>query len=139
LLKENLNKTLKYNVFIFTIADENIERKLKFIYSQLASFKIKIYVFNIQKSLEKFKMHDRLLYSNYAITESGSGFNLSSKKPINSQILSASVFETYTYKRFQHHLKELKEYVQKLERFEHYNNLFKANTKNAFKVFNEMI
>ena len=139
LLKDNLNKSLNYNVFIFTIVKENIDSKLKYIYSQLAGYKVKIYVFNIEKLLEKFTMHDRLLYSNYAITESGIGFNLSSKKPVNSQVISTSIFEVFTYKRFLNHIKELKSYVQKLEKFERYGNPFKANSEKAFKVFNEMI
>ena len=139
LLKENLDKNQHYKIFIFTKVNENISSRLKFINSQLANFNAKIYVFNIEKSIEKFMLHDRYLYSNYTITESGIGFNLSSKKPTNSQVLSTSIFEYYTYKQINSHLKELKKYVRKLENFEHYNNPYKTNSEKAFEAFLKIV
>ncbi len=141
LLKENLDKNREYKVFIFAkITDnEDINRKLKFINSQLANYNAKIYVFNIEKTIEKFSLHDRYIYSNYTITESGIGFNISTKKPNNSQVLSTSIFENYTYKRINSHLNELKKYVQKLEKFERYGNPFKTNSEKAFEAFKRII
>ena len=142
LLKENLNKSKKYEIFIITKIDEKyeagIDRKLKYINSQLANFEVKLFVFNIIKSIENIVFHDRILYSNFAITESGKGFNLFSRKPENSQIISNSIFEKYTFKRFNNHLKELKKYVGKLEELKHYNNPYKTNSDKAYKAFEEL-
>ena len=143
LFKENLHKSKKYEIFIITNIEKKdeagINQKLKYINSQLASFEIKLFVFNIIKSIENIVFHDRLLYSNFAITESGKGFNLFSHKPENSQIISNSIFEKYTFKRFNNHLIELKKYIEKLKSLEHYNNPYKTNSVKAYKAFEGLV
>lgn len=142
LLKENLKKDLHYKIFFIADVDinrEDIDTKIGYINSQLANLKAKIYVFNIEKSIQEFHMHDRLLYSNYTITECGTGFNLNLTKPNNSMILSASIFKKCTYKRLNSHLKELAHYIKKLEKLEHASLKYKSNTRMAFKDFTEII
>jgi hypothetical protein len=138
LLKENLDEKHFYSIFIITVVDAEIDKKLRQIYSSLGNYKVKIYVFNRISEIENIVLHDRILYSNYTITDSGKGFNLNSLKPVNSQILSASLFDKYTYKRFNNHLKELKTYIAKLEKFNKLNNPYKTNTIKAFEAFREL-
>lgn len=141
LLRENLNENNFYSVFIITDVNKvtDIKNKLGQINSSLTDFKKKIYVFSIFKEIGNFGLHDRLLYSNYTITESGTGFNLNNSKPLNSILSSASFFEKVTYKRLNIHFKELRSYVNKLEKYNHIDKPFKANSEKAYKAFNDIV
>lgn len=68
--------------------------------------KLKIYLSNL---LNEIDLHDRTVFTNFSILESGVGFSVINKKISNSQMLSTSIFEKYTYDR----LKRLKSYQQK--------------------------
>lgn len=137
LLQENLDKSKKYKVFIVTDLNESettIQSKLSRINSSLANYNTKVYLFNRIKDLEKFIIHDRLLYSNFTITDIGVGFNIYNK-PSNSIITNESIFEKFTYKRLKKHLEEIQKYIMKLETWEDYNKPYKTNSKNAYKEF----
>lgn len=137
LLKENLNKSHSYSIFIITDTEEvdDIDKKIGQLNSVLNGYHPKIYIFNIVNAFENFRLHDRILYSNYTITYSGKGFNLYSTKPTNSEIVSRSIFEKHTYKRFINHLKELEKYIFKLENSDHLNKPYRTNSKKAFEAF----
>lgn len=141
LLKENLDKNHDYLAFIFTITTDGkiIEEKIKKIYSELANYNIKFFVFNTLKFISHFDLHDRFIYSNYTISKSGLGFNLNSVIKSNSEISSSSIFEKYTYKKFCTHLLELSRYTYNLENLVHLNNPYKSNSPKAFKAFRELI
>ncbi|GAP68007.1 hypothetical protein BA6E_1026 [Bacteroidales bacterium 6E] len=141
MLKENLDQNHDYIAFIFTdVEDETtIELKIKKIYSDLSAYRIKLFVFNRLKYIEKMDIHDRIIYSNYTISESGIGFNLSSYKMANSQIICSSIFEKYTYKRLCNHLSELSAYINKLEKLNHINTPFKANSCRGYDAFRDIL
>lgn len=141
LLKGNLNKNHPYSIFIFTDKKKvnEIDKKIGELNSALNGYEKDIYLFNIVKPWDNNFFHDRILYSNYTITESGKGFNLYSTKPSNSRILSQSIFKKYTYMRFINHFKELKEYIIKLETYEHSDNPYRTNSPKAFEAFRAIV
>jgi len=139
LLKENLNKNHSYSIFIFTDVDKEIDKNLGQLNSALNGYNARVFVFNILPEFENIDLHDRLLYTNYTITDSGKGFNLNTSKPSNSQIVSASIFEKYTYKRFNSQIKELEKYIGKLEKSENLKDPYRSNSKKAFEAFKQFI
>lgn len=140
LFTKNLNKKTPYTIFVFTEArKEDIESKVGFLNSALNGYQVKLFVFNILPQFENIDLHDRILYSNYTITDARKGFNLYSRKPKNSQIVSASIFEKYTYKRFNNHLKELGKYIGKLEKSDHSNKPYRTNALAAFEAFRRIL
>lgn len=68
--------------------------------------RLKIYLSNL---LSEIDLHDRTALTNFSILESGVGFSVVNKKISNSQMISTSIFEKYTYDR----LRRLKSYQQK--------------------------
>jgi len=141
LLMENLDENFSYQVFIFTDIDDEraVKEKIQKIHSCLANYHIKLFVFNRLKQVTDFNFHDRILYSNYTISETGVGFNLSSGIKANSQIISTSIFEKYTYRRFCNHLTALSNYTLKLEKFNHLSKPFKTNSPKAYQSFSELL
>jgi transposase len=141
LLKENLDEKNEYKIFLITDlndAKDAVESKLSELNRILANYKTKIYAFNRLKEIEKLLMHDRILYTNYTLTDIGIGFNIS-KKPSNSLIATESIFEKFTYKRLNNHMLEIRDYISKLETWEDYNKPYKTNTKNAYKEFRDIL
>ncbi len=138
LLKENLNKNQPYSIFLITKVNIDIERNENLLNRELSGYKAKIFIFNDLPEFENIDLHDRVLYSNYTMTDSGKGFNLNSSKPLNSQIVSTSIFEKYTYKRFNSHFKELTKYLNKLENSGHLSNPYRANSEKAFSAFRQI-
>ena len=68
-----------------------------------------------------FNLHDRLVYCDYLLIESTQGFNISHKVS-NSQIIIETIFNKYTYKRRNSHLKYLNNFFKSLQE----NNLYKS-------------
>lgn len=66
----------------------------------------------------RFVMHDRNIATNFSLLDSGQGFNLIPHKVSNSQIISETIFEKYTYNRLNRILKEQSEYIDKLNKLE---------------------
>jgi hypothetical protein len=66
------------------------------------------------KISQKFDMHDRTITTNFSIMDSGLGFNLLPHKPSNSQLVSETIFEKYTYKRLNNILSKQSEYTQSI-------------------------
>ena len=67
------------------------------------------------RDLNPFDFHDRIIQTNYSLTECGKGFNLSHSKKSNSQIISESIFDKYTYNRLKNHRKMQADYFKKLD------------------------
>lgn len=140
LLDCNLQVNKSYNIFILTdFKNTDINKKNQFLNSRLGKYSIKIHLINRIKDSEDFNLHDRLLYTNYTITESPSGFNLKRNKPGNSEISTSSIFEKYTYRKYINHMRGIKNYLEKLERFEHYDNPIKVIPTKTFKEFENLI
>ena len=85
------------------------------------------------KRLEKFEFHDRLIYTNYSMTKSGKGFNLNNIKLINSEVITSSIFNKKTYKKYLNHFDSIQEYIFTLKTV--YNNKFNNNTYNELNKF----
>ena len=66
----------------------------------------------------RFVMHDRNIATNFSLLDIGQGFNLIPHKESNSQIISETIFEKYTYNRLNRILKEQNEYIDKLNKLE---------------------
>ncbi len=140
LLKENLDENKEYKVFILTeIQDkETARQKTRFLDSSLAKFKVKFFLINRLRNIETMTFHDRLLYTNYSITTSGIGFNIRTNKPTNSEILTSTIFEKKTYKKFVNHFKLIGKYIMKLEKYTDYADSFKTNNDNLYKEFSQL-
>ncbi|MDG4945750.1 hypothetical protein NMK71_04930 [Weeksellaceae bacterium KMM 9713] len=88
------------------------EKKLSILNRAFGNYSVKFCIINnaIHLSSKKytFDFHDRQLCSNFHIIESGKGFNLIPHKVSNSQVISTTIFNLYTYKR----LKNLRKIYQ---------------------------
>ena len=82
---------------------------------------------NNESSVEGFDMHDRNIVTNFSLMDSGLGFNLFPHKSSNSQLVSETIFDKYTYKRLNNILKKQKKYIEDISILE----------KNIFKMFPE--
>lgn len=65
-----------------------------------------------------FVVHDRNIATNFSLMDCGEGFNLIPYKASNSQIISETIFDKYTYKRLKNIKKQQTEYIEKLRRLE---------------------
>lgn len=65
-----------------------------------------------------FVIHDRNIATNFSLMDCGEGFNLIPYKASNSQIISETIFNKYTYKRLKNIQKQQTKYIQKLNRLE---------------------
>ncbi|MGK0449145.1 MAG: hypothetical protein ACJA2M_002948 [Polaribacter sp.] len=95
--------------------------KLNSIFSDL-QIRFTIYVSNLISDID---FHDRTVVTNFSILDSGVGFSLVNKKISNSQMISESIFEKYTYDR----LRGLRAYQQK------YINKLNSNSFQSLKFY----
>jgi hypothetical protein len=84
--------------------------KLNSIFSKL-NVSFAIYVSNM---LSEIDLHDRTLITNFSTLDSGVGFSLVNSKISNSQLISESIFEKYTYDRLKRLTKIQSKYIDKL-------------------------
>jgi hypothetical protein len=94
--------------------------KLNSKFSKLIN--LKIYLSNLISDID---LHDRTVVTNFSILDSGVGFSIVNKKISNSQMISSSIFEKYTYNR----LRRLKPYHQK------YINKLNSNSFQSLKFY----
>ncbi|WP_395052676.1 hypothetical protein [Flavobacterium sp.] len=66
-------------------------------------------------SVKPIDFHDRVIISNFQLIECGKGFNLIPHKPSNSQIISSTIFELYTYKRMLNLKKAYSNHYEKMK------------------------
>lgn len=62
-------------------------------------------------------LHDRNLATNFSLLDSGKGFNLFPYSISNSQLISETIFEKYTYKRLSNIFQLQKQYIDKLKKY----------------------
>lgn len=126
ILTYNLGQDKNSSTNFFKAEKEKAKRKIQLLNSKFALYKVDFSIVKMPKDfLSDFEFHDRLVYTNYSILEVGKGFNLSknfekSGHRSNSQILSETIFDKYTYNRIKNHLKMMSEYLIKLKNFETY-------------------
>ena len=139
LLNKNLNPNKFYKIFIITeLSDSNVREKITYLNSELAKFRLKIYLINRIKQIEVFDLHDRLLYTNYTVTTSPAGFNIKSRKLSNSEVITTSIFDEYTYKKQINHIKGIKKYLTNLEMHSQIGSIIKVIPKKSFKEFHNI-
>jgi len=97
-------------------SDDQVRNKVKTIYTDLnrvfANYNVKFSIFKIDANT-KFNFHDRTIFTNFSILESGVGFDLKKKKS-NSQIISETIFNKYTYNRLRRNRDEQISHINKL-------------------------
>ena len=96
---------------------ETAHKRHNRINSSLANFSKEIYTINNEYSRD-FDLHDRTIFSNFLMIDSGKGFNLIPHKPSNSQIIVESIFNRYTYNRIRNHNINHQKYLEKLKKLE---------------------
>lgn len=79
-----------------------------------ANYQVKFQIFNEMREWRELRMHDRVLMTNFQVVDCGEGFNLMPFTPSNSQIISETIFDIYTYKRLKNLIKSHKKYSQTL-------------------------
>jgi hypothetical protein len=77
-------------------AIEKLEEKISLLTEKFTNWKFT--VFNTDKYTD-FDFHDRIIMTNVQLVECGKGFNLHPHKESNSNIISNTIFDLYTYKR----------------------------------------
>jgi tetratricopeptide (TPR) repeat protein len=134
-----LTKDLSPNRVVSPITPEKIKQKIKekarkrfkkltqiFPKDQI---KFSIVNSNLSKEsgVESFNMHDRNILTNFSLMDSGLGFNLFPYESSNSQLVSETIFDKYTYNRLNNILKKQKKYIEDISILD----------KNYFKIFPE--
>lgn len=106
-----LNPLKSGTKYIIEKAKKRLSTLNRLLANHKKSFKIFSTKFDKQFGID---LHDRLILTNFSILESGKGFNLMPHRPSNSQIISETIFDKYTYKRLGNIKKLQKEYRNKL-------------------------
>ena len=88
---------------------EKQHRKLNSKFSKLIN--MKIYLSNL---ISEIDLHDRTVITNFSVLDSGVGFSLIGRKTSNSQMISESIFEKYTYDRLRRLRGLQQKYIDKL-------------------------
>ncbi len=93
---------------------EKAKKRYKYLKKQFSNkkmdFRILMYYNN-----DSYDFHDRTIESNFTLMDCGKGFRLEKNKKIsNSQIISETIFEKYTYDRLKSHKNLRKKYFEKL-------------------------
>lgn len=96
-----------------------VSEKLQKLNRVFANYKTKFKIINNSLSNTEINFHDRMIITNFQTIDSGAGFNLFSgknkwNKNINSQIISETIFEPYTYKRIKNLKRAHKKYFDKI-------------------------
>jgi len=96
---------------------EKAKKRYELLNRTFAKFRAKFKI--IMDGIDNpFDFHDRIIQTNFSLTECGKGFNLSQSKRSNSQITSETIFDIYTYKRLKNHRKMQNEYINKLKKLD---------------------
>jgi len=92
---------------------EKAKKRYELLNRTFAKFRAKFKI--IMDGIDNpFDFHDRIIQTNFSLTECGKGFNLSQSKPSNSQIISETIFDKYTYDRLNRHRAMQSQYIEKL-------------------------
>lgn len=74
-------------------------------------------------------MHDRVIATNFSLMDAGLGFNLLPYKTTNSQIISETIFDKYTYRRLNSLIEKQNQYIKDISEV----------SDDEFKMFEENI
>lgn len=94
---------------------EAVIKKCQKLNRVFANYKVKFKIINNAiGGTTNLSYHDRVILTNFQAVDCGAGFNLIPHKPSNSQIISETIFELYTYKRIKNLRKKHTEYFTKI-------------------------
>lgn len=96
--------------------NEERNKRLRLLNRLYAKYKVKFKIIIDHKGRNPYDFHDRIIQTNYSLTECGKGFNLSKTKKSNSEIRSKTIFDIYTYKRLKNHKKMQATFIEKLNK-----------------------
>lgn len=118
------NKTCKLEIDILVkeigTRINNEEKKKEYARKQHSKFnsvfsKLNVsFAIYLSNMLSEIDLHDRMVFTNFSILDSGVGFSIVNRKVSNSQLISESIFEKYTYDRLKRLLKIQSKYIDKL-------------------------
>jgi hypothetical protein len=129
LQKMVLNKEKEISIEIFTkdlnaISDsaahkeEKARKRYEKLNSVFAAYKTKFSIILNDFPIIDHKLHDRYIATNFSLMDCGEGFNLMPHKKSDSQIISETIFEKYTYDRLKNITKIQTAYLLKLKGLE---------------------
>ena len=129
LQKMVLNKDGEISINIFTkdlnpISDsafhkeEKAKKRYEKLNSVFAASKTKFTIILNDFPIIDYKLHDRYIATNFSLMDCGMGFNLMPNHTSDSQIISETIFEKYTYDRLKNLTKIQSAYLLKLKGLE---------------------
>ena len=96
---------------------EKAKKRIKKFDSLFANINVKFKIINSSLNFG-VDLHDRNIATNFSLLDSGKGLNLIPYKNSNSQIISETIFEKYTYNRLNSILRQQNKYIEKLNKLE---------------------
>jgi hypothetical protein len=96
---------------------EKAKKRIKKFNSLFANINVKFKIINSSLNFG-VDLHDRNIATNFSLLDSGKGLNLIPYKNSNSQIISETIFEKYTYNRLNSILRQQNKYIEKLNKLE---------------------
>jgi hypothetical protein len=96
---------------------EKAKKRIKKFDSLFANINVKFKIINSSLNFG-IDLHDRNIATNFSLLDSGKGLNLIPYKNSNSQIISETIFEKYTYNRLNSILRQQNKYIEKLNKLE---------------------
>ncbi len=120
--KENINiSILTKELNPIKPEDKYKREKAKKRYGKLNSifsnYKAKFFII-LSDFPSDFVLHDRNISTNFSLIDCGEGFNLMPYKASNSQIISETIFDKYTYNRLKNIKKKQFDYIEKLKKLD---------------------
>lgn len=98
---------------------EKAKKTIRNLNSTLTNCKMKFKIVSTSfDSRSRIDFHDRNIATNFSILDSGKGFNLIPHKVANSQIISETIFDKYTYNRLNNIFRLQKKYIENLKTLE---------------------
>lgn len=104
---------------------EKAKKRYKVLEDVFGNQKNKFSIIMDDSELNRYDFHDRIIQTNFSLTECGKGFNLSRSKISNSKIESETIFDKFTYDRLRRHQIMQEEYIERL----------KTSPKEIFKIY----
>lgn len=93
---------------------EAAQKKSQKLNRVFANYKAKFKIINNSVSTISFNFHDRMILTNFQIIDCGKGFNLIPHNVSNSQIVSETIFELYSYKRLKNLTSAHNKYLKRI-------------------------
>lgn len=111
--------------------ERDLTQKITSVRKMLKDYQIEFKVINNSYyACNTYDFHDRTIINSFQLIECGKGFNLFPFKKSNSQIISETIFDFYSYKRIKNLKKMHSDYFEALKNVGDNPNYFKYIKKN---------